>query len=228
MGEALLFLSQAQGWIYLLLALAGIAYLRQTWLAFVDTRRAIFGLERERAAARLTRSGAMLVLILAGAAVTFVLVEWFTPAIPTSDRPPAEPTVFLLATPATPASPIAEGFSTATPLPPLVIDSSGCLNPLATMSAPVADSEVQGEVQIRGTANIPDFAFYRFEYISLTPGATWHAIAAGTDPVVDGELGFWDTRTVAAGDYALRLVVTDAAGNPAPPCVIRIRILPGG
>ncbi|MEX2030206.1 MAG: hypothetical protein WD906_04460 [Anaerolineales bacterium] len=50
----------------------------------------------------------------------------------------------------------------------------------------------------------------------------------GTGPVVEGNLGSWDTRGVAAGDYALRLVVTDAAGNAAPPCVIRVRILPGG
>jgi hypothetical protein len=228
MGEALLFMQQAQGWIYLLLALAAIAYLRQSWLAFVDYRRSNFVLERERAGSRLIRSGAMLVIVLAAAAATFVLAEFFSPAVPSSERPSPAPTVFLLATPVTLTPAAAEGFSTATPLPPLAIDSSGCLNPLATISTPSSEAEIQGAVEIRGTADIPEFAFYRFEYISLSPGATWHAIAAGTDRVVEGSLGSWDTRGVAAGDYALRLVVTDAAGNAASPCVIRVRILPGG
>lgn len=228
MGEALLFLQQAQGWIYFLLALAAMAYVRQSWLAFVDYRRANFVLERERAGSRLTRSGAMLVLVLAAAAATFVLAEFFSPAIPSSERPAAVPTVFLLATPVTLAPLGGDAFSTATPLPPLAIDSSGCLNPLATISSPTSEAEIRGDLEVRGTADIPDFAFYRFEYISLSPGATWHAIAAGTGRVVDGNLGIWDTRSVAGGDYALRLVVTDAAGNAAPPCVIRVRILPGG
>src|SRR4030042_1913347 len=70
-----------------------------------------------------------------------------------------------------------------------------------------------GEAEIRGTANIPNFGFYRYEYRALASGSAWRAIGAGDTPVVDGLLGVWDTRLVLPGDYAFRLVVADAAGN---------------
>jgi hypothetical protein len=225
--EALLFLREIQGWVYALLGLAGLVYLRQAWRAFRDYRHAFFGLERERAGARLSRAGAMLALLVAAAGATFVLAEFFSPAVPASDRPTPESTVFLLATPATVTPPTEGEFVTATPLPAAQIDSTGCLNPRATLTEPAPDAELRGEVVIRGTADIENFAFYSFEYISLVPGSTWRAIAAWTTPRVDDELGRWDTRLVTPGEYAFRLVVTDTSGNGPVPCVIRVRILPG-
>ncbi|MGH2604982.1 MAG: hypothetical protein ACRDG5_00185 [Anaerolineales bacterium] len=229
MEEALLFLREIRGWVYALLGLAGLVYLRQAWRAFHEYRHAFFGLERERAGARLSRAGAMLALLVAGAGATFVLVEFFSPAVPASERPTPVSTVFLLATPATGTPPVEGEFVTATPLPAAQIDSTGCLNPKATLTEPAPDAELRGEVVIRGTADIENFAFYRFEYISLVPGSTWRAIVAGTKPVVDidGELGSWGTRLVTPGEYAFRLVVTDTSGNAPMPCVIRVRILPG-
>lgn len=227
MEEALLFLRGAQGWIYVLLGLAGLVYLRQGWIAWRDYRKALFGLERERARSRLSRAGAMLAMLLAGAAATFVLAEFFSPAVPASDRPTAVATVFLLATPATVAPPVEGDFVTATPLPAAEVDSTGCLNPLATLTEPAPDAELRGEVAFRGTADIENFAFYRLEYINLVPGSTWRTIAAWTVRVVDGDLGTWDTRLVTPDVYAFRLVVTDTAGNAPVPCVIRVRILPG-
>ncbi|MGH2627188.1 MAG: hypothetical protein ACRDHY_11110, partial [Anaerolineales bacterium] len=166
MAEALLFLREVRGWIYFLLALAGLAYLRQAWRAFQDHRRAFFGLERERAGARLSQAGAMLALLVAGAGATFVLTEFFSPAVPSPDRPTPVATVFLLATPLT-AMPPSEGeFVTATPLPAEQIDGTGCLNPLATLTSPLPDAELRGEVLIEGTADIENFAFYSLEYIS--------------------------------------------------------------
>jgi hypothetical protein len=88
-------------------------------------------------------------------------------------------------------------------------------------------------VSVQGTADIPNFAFYKYEYIELAaglpaPGAVWRAISAGTEPKTDEELGAWDTTLVIPGDYAFRLVVTDTAGNAPLPCVQRVRVLPGG
>jgi len=225
--EALLFLREIRGWVYALLGLAGLVYLRQAWRAFRDYRHAFFGLERERAGARLSRAGAMLALVVAAAGATFVLAEFFSPAVPASERPTPVSTVFLLATPATVTPPTEGEFVTATPLPAAQIDSTGCLNPRATLTQPAPDAELRGEVVIRGTAAIDNFAFYRLEYTALLPGSTWRAILAGTDRVVDGELGTWDTRLVVPDMYAFRLVVTDTSGNAPAPCVIRVRILPG-
>lgn len=227
MGEALLFLREVRGWVYLLLGLAGLVYLRQAWVAFRDHRGAFFGLERERAGARLSQAGAMLALLVAGAGATFVLTEFFSPAVPAPDRPTPVATVFLLATPVTVTLPAEGEFATATPLPAAQIDSAGCLNPLATLTSPAPDAQLRGAVDVRGTANIENFAFYSFEYASLLPGSTWRAIAAGTERVVDGSLGTWDTGLVVPDEYAFRLVVTDTAGNGPMPCVIRVRILAG-
>jgi hypothetical protein len=226
MEEALVFVRAIQAWIYLILGIAGLVYLRQTLRALGDSRRALFGLERERALARLTRAGAMLVLLLAAAVATLLIVEYVAPAVPVGDLPTAQPTLSLLATPATPQTPDAEGFTTATPLPPVAVDGQGCDNPLATLSAPAPNAELRGTVEIRGTANIDNYAFFRYEYASLPGGTAWRAISAGTARVVDGLLGEWDTSLVTPGEYAFRLVVTDTAGNAPAPCVVRVVIFP--
>jgi hypothetical protein len=119
----------------------------------------------------------------------------------------------------------AEALVTSTPLPVTEIDSAGCANPLATILTPATGESLTGAVEITGTADVADFAFYKYEYISLTPGAVWRAIGAGTLPTHDGLLGTWDTTLVLPGEYALRLVVTDTAGNAPQPCVILVRVM---
>ena len=54
----------------------------------------------------------------------------------------------------------------------------------------------------------------------------WRTIQAGREPVQDGVLvASWDTSTLAPGDYLLRLVVTNAAGDLLPDCQVPITIL---
>ena len=93
MTEALLFIEQYQAWIYVLLLMAGLIYLRQTLHGLRELRRALFGLERERAMEKATRSGAMLGLALALVVTTFVVATYVGPALPASVRPTPVPTV---------------------------------------------------------------------------------------------------------------------------------------
>jgi hypothetical protein len=144
--------------------------------------------------------------------------------MPASARPTPIPTVSLLATPSTPG---VGGLVAATPLAGPEIDTSGCLNSQATLTSPDHESTVSGVVEIRGTASIPSFAFYRLEFLDLAGGFGWQAVSAGTQPVVDDRLGEWDTTLLPSGDYAFRLVVTDTAGNAPLPCAIRVRVLSG-
>jgi hypothetical protein len=225
MAEALLFLEEYQGWIYLVLGLAALAYLRWTWRWYRSRRDTIFSLEREQATERLTRSATLLGLALALIAATFIATTVLGPSMPASERPTALPTVSLLATAAF-GQPGEEALVTSTPLPVTEVDSAGCANPLATILTPVTGESLTGAVEITGTADIPNFAFYKYEYISLTPGAVWRAIGAETGPTQDDLLGTWDTTLVLPGEYALRLVVTDTAGNAPQPCVILVRVLP--
>jgi hypothetical protein len=231
MDEALLLIQAYQTWIYVVLAAALVLYARSAVVWWQAYDRAEFGLERERARRGLTRAGVMGVWVVLVAGLTFLAATVLSPAVPAALRPTPLPTFSLLATPSTPAP--QDGVPAATALPEAALDSSGCLNPGATLTSPIEASDLSGTVTIQGTADIPNFAFYKYEYIELAaglpaPGAVWRAISAGTTPVMAGELGVWDTTLVIPGDYAFRLVVTDTAGNAPLPCVRRVRVLPGG
>ncbi len=227
MAEALVFIEDNQGWIYFLLALASLAYLRTTLRWYLVYRRAMFSLERERASVKLASSAAMLALSLTLIASTFVVATFAAPAVPASIRPTPAPTVSVLVTPTLPGEGTAQAFTTATPLPTVAVDTSGCLNPLATLTSPKDGDTLSGVVDIEGTANIPNFAFWKYEYIRREPGAVWRTIQAGTNTVVKTGLGSWDTSLVVPGDYLFRLVVTDVAGNAPLPCMIQLRVTAG-
>ena len=231
MDQALLLIQAYQTWIYLVLGLALLLYARSAAAWWRAEHRAEYGLERERAHRGWTRSAGMAIAVTGVGSLTFLVTTLLSPAVPASSRPTPLPTVSLLATPSTPAAQSTGPAATA--LPEAALDSSGCLNPAATLTYPEEGSELSGTVTIRGSAAIPNFAFYKYEYIALAagspaPGAVWRAISAGTDPITKSDLGFWDTTLVNPGDYGFRLVVTDTAGNAPLPCVRRVRVLPGG
>lgn len=101
------------------------------------------------------------------------------------------------------------------------------INPQANISWPPPVYVVQGEVDIRGTANLPNMNNYFLEFRpipGLTPGEQGQATAtpsAGANdespwfpvtlprstPVVDDVLGTWNTETAADGVYELRLTI---------------------
>jgi hypothetical protein len=229
MNEFLLFIEEHQTWLYFLIAFIGLVYLRSAYLSYRELRRAIFGLERERAASRLVRAGAMLALVVAGWIAVFVIATITSPALPLSVRQTPIPTVALLATPDTPEGAPDLGSNTATPIQAPEIDHSGCLNESATIISPKDGDTVQGTVRILGKANIPNFAFYMVEYRRLD--GDWLTVSAGSDAICETceeteELGTWDTSLVEPGFYGFRLVVSDTAGNAPLPCEIQIRIVP--
>jgi hypothetical protein len=231
MEEILLFVEEQQTWIYLLLAIAGLIYLSSIFRAYRELQRAVFALERERAMSMLIRSGAMMALVIAALAATFVVATFAGPALPLSTRQTPLPTVSLLDTPETGEEALAEDFATATPFDPMSVNNTGCQNPDATIASPKDGDSVSGVVDVLGTANIANFAFYKLEYRKLSPDAEWIPVSAGTQPVCElcdttEELGTWNTSLVIPGDYAFRLVVTDTAGNAPLPCEIRLRVLP--
>ncbi|NIS82074.1 MAG: hypothetical protein GTO14_18130 [Anaerolineales bacterium] len=229
MEEILLFIEERQTWIYLIFALIGLIYLRALILSYQNLRKSFFSLERERAMSRLSRSAAMLALVVAGLVATFVLANFAGPAVPASMRSTPLPTVSLLATPKSQSEAVEEGFATVTPLAPPGLNGAGCLNPDATILEPENGDTVSGRVQILGVANIQNFAFYKVEYRRLD--GDWLTVSAGSMPVCETcenieELGIWDTRLVEPGIYGFRLLVTDTAGNAPLPCEIQIQIMP--
>ncbi len=67
-----------------------------------------------------------------------------------------------------------------------------------------------GVVQIIGTANDANMGSWALQYTGGNAN-TWVTIAAGSVNVVNDVLGTWDTTTLPACAYALRLVATDQA-----------------
>jgi LysM repeat protein len=105
------------------------------------------------------------------------------------------------------------------PVEPAPTPPPGCEH----LTQPRSGDVVKGTVTAKGTADIPDFAYYKLE--QRKDGLDgWHWIMSGTSPVQDGTLGTWDTRTVPDGDYFFRLVIVDGTGNYPPPCEIILKV----
>jgi hypothetical protein len=229
MEEALRFFRTYELWIYLLLALGGIVYVRKFILAWDELRGAAFGLERESAQARINHSASMLVLLLVMAIAEFSLVTFVAPSFPGAN-PLLTPTLDLLATPTTtlPAEQASLGpeqeLAPTTTLPPVApLQGEGCLPGQVELAEPMDGKEVIGVVTLMGTVKSENFGFYKYE-VARPGDPLWLTIQAGRDIVEDGELGQWDTRSLQNGDYQLRLVVTDNQGETLPPCIIQVRI----
>ncbi len=101
------------------------------------------------------------------------------------------------------------------PQPPA--DQSDVFNfaPELTIRQPVEGEVVSGIVTVYGTANAPAFSSYELQYgVSHDPGAFSPPVSGPYgQPVLDGELGRWDTRGLNSGPHTLRLVVRDTYGH---------------
>jgi hypothetical protein len=217
MEEALLLIASLQGWIYVLLLLTSLVYLRLVLKWHSEVRNSQFGLEREKASSQRSRAAGMLVLILAAVAATFVISTFLVPRFPASPQATAIPTISLLEP---------EAIQGLTIEPQVSPSGAGCSNEGATISSPISGEEVRGLVEVRGTADIPNFAFYKIEIRPSEPSSVWQVITAGTDVLKEEMLGMWDTNLVENGVYLLQLVVTDTAGNAPLPCTVEIVVLP--
>jgi len=80
-----------------------------------------------------------------------------------------------------------------------------------------------GIVQVKGTAKLNNFWYYKleFRYDGLDE---WHYITGAETAVDNGLLGEWNTKQVADGRYFFRLVVVDRTGNYPPPCEIVVTV----
>jgi len=231
MEDALRFFRAYELWVYLVLALGGLIYIRKFIIAWEEMRAAAFGLERESAQARLNQAAGMTVLLLMLGIAVFAVVTFIVPSFPGSN-PLLTPTLDLLATHTATLSAENEVNQAAVqtdqigsvPSPTEVqVGGEGCVPGQIMISSPQEGAELSEVITIKGTANIPNFGFYKYE-VARPDDDVWLTIQAGREIVNDNDLGQWDTRTLTSGDYMLRLVVTDNQGQSLPPCVIQVRV----
>jgi len=225
MNELLRYLKDFEYLIYIIIGGFTVWHVRKFYLAWEELRAAAFGLERESAQMRLNRSAALLVVLLFLGTAEFGLVSFIFPAMPDANPLPTA-TLDLLASPTTTIAPVDETpipVIQDTPLPGTATIQAGCVPEELMIIYPENNSTVSGIIEIEGTANIPDFGFYKFE-ISSPNSASWLTIQAGDSSKIDEMLGFWDTTRLEPGNYSLRLVVIDNQGVPQEPCAVDLYV----
>ncbi len=163
------------------------------------------------------------------AAIIFSIVTFVVPTLPAQELL-ATPTLDLAVGPLADSTTItpAEGedieFATATLLPTVSIDPSACVPGEINITSPEVGDILQGDVEILGTADVPNFGFYKFE-VARSEEELWLTIQAGRGAVVEDILvENWDTTRLPVGDYVLQLIVTDSEGQELNPCRIPVRI----
>jgi hypothetical protein len=210
--------------VYLLLVVGLLLVLRSLLRSLKEGRDSVFGLEREMAQRRTNQAVAVLVIILLMGLGELVLSSFLAPGLPAS-AVLTTPTLSLLSVPTNTLSPeLMATLSAETPVATPGTEASGCIPGQIMLSFPVASSEVRGQITLKGTADIPNFGWYKYEVAPLSSD-NWSTIQAAHNVVQDGELGFWDTTALTPGDYLLRLVVTDNQGQALPPCMVPVRVV---
>jgi hypothetical protein len=219
MTDAVLLIVRYQTWIYAMLGLGAVFYFYGLAQARRRLGKTLFGLEKEAALQRQNRALAMLILLLAVAVSVAMMNNYIVPNV-----------ILPQATAAA-----AGGVPTAMPSPtpiraqatgaPLVVDSSGCLNPQATLTDPAPNQQIAGSFEVRGTANIANFAFYTLQISGAHTNGAWVSLYVGNTPVTNGTLGSFDTSAFESGEYAFRIVVKDSTGNYPTPCAVPVRLV---
>ncbi len=204
--------------IYIGLAIMGLYAFRRMWRTWREWRDAVYSLEREFALNNLGKATAFGFLVLLLFFAEFYIATFIVPSLPAADIL-VTPTLDLLATPAgTPADGVVPLVT-----PQAQTGMSGCVPDEIMLTSPKPGELINGTVTLTGTADIPNFGFYKYEF-SPVGTDTWTTISAGTGPVRNDELGEWNTTNRPNGDYFLQLVIIDNAGQTLEPCVIAVRV----
>jgi hypothetical protein len=209
--------------IYLLLVVGLLFGIRRLVQARAEMREANYGLEREIAHRHTSQAISTLALVGFLAVAEIILVVFLAPGLPALLQV-ATPTMNPLSIPTGTLSPELIGtLGAVTPGFTPTTQATGCIPGQIEITSPKPGDEIKGQVTLIGTADIPNFGFYKYEFATLDSD-TWSAVEASRKVVKNGELGKWDTSAILQGDYQLRLVVADNQGNELPACVIPVRI----
>ena len=220
MGPVYRTLANYEPLIYIVLAIGALFAFRRMWRSWREWRDSVYGLEREFALQRLVRASGLALLILGLVFVEFFIASFIAPSLPASDIM-ATATLNLLITPAGTVSPDSPVQLVTQEVPS---GMSGCIPDQIMITSPGPGDTVSDTVNITGTADVPDFGFYKYEVASIG-SQNWATIAANRNPVRNEQLGEWNTASLTNGEYFLRLVITDNVGEALEPCVIAVRVL---
>ncbi|MBE0697665.1 MAG: hypothetical protein IH586_12150 [Anaerolineaceae bacterium] len=229
MEDILPYLKNYEVWIYSLLGLIALVYLQKLIIAWKDWQGTVYGLEREIAQRRFSTALTILLLLVAFVLLEFLTVSFVAPSYPQSLSLPTA-TLDLLATPTVTLSTNINGITSASTVESTLVvtaqppQQEGCIPGQIEWVDPKPGQEISQTVELKGTVNVPNLGFYKYQY-SKPQEDVWTDIAAGNQGKLEGQIGFWNTSSLVPGDYLLRLVVLDNQNQPFPACVIPVRVM---
>jgi hypothetical protein len=238
-------------WLYALCGLTALYQIYRLWIVRAERRQAVFSLERAKATQEIQGIFSIALLLLVTMGLTYFIsttlalaVEPLQPQVesanavsevilptptntpaPTTPTPELAPTqsisqVVTLAPTATPAA----APPTPTPAPPPVaVQSANCPNPDANITSPGENAVLKGLSAVLGTANHPQFQYYKVEYAPAGT-ASWNYLGGGQNPVVNSGLLTFNSQNLPNGTWLLRLVVVDQTGNFPDPCQVTVQV----
>ncbi len=227
MKELLRFLATYAAGIYLILGVVVIISLQRFITAWLRNRKARFGMEREIFQNQIRSS-----LSVLGLAIIFIITQYLLVSVLLVKFP----NIMLLSTPtmvidSTNVALTQKAGAISTPqgseLTQTAIAVTGCIPGQLEWTFPKAGDTVGGSVELKGTVNIPNQGFYKYEY-QRQGQEEWIPIAAGNKPSLVDEVlgGVWNTAQLTPGGYFLQLVVSDNANNLLKPCMIEVKVNP--
>jgi len=165
------------------------------------------------------------ILLLAGYEYTWVLGD----AVAVAPPPTAAPTARSASPTAIPptAAPVARS-ATPTRAPaktaPAAAPAAACPDGRARITYPANGAAISGVTNFLGTANVPDQAYYKFEYKPASSPTWQYLTQVEGKTVIEDKLMDFFTTTIAPGVYDFRLIVVDRSGNYPSPCEIRLTV----
>ncbi len=209
--------------IYLLLIIGLFFAVRSLVKARQEMGGSFYGLEKASAHQHTSQALTAVSLVIFFALAEFILIVFLAPNVPAFSLL-VTPTMNPLFTPTSTLSPeLLATIGVTTPFSTSTAQSTGCIPGQIMVTFPKAGSVVKGQVVLTGTANIPNFGFYKYEF-ALIGTDIWSTIQADRKIKQEEPLGSWDTSEISPGDYNLRLMVTDNQGNELPPCIVPLRV----
>lgn len=235
MDSLLRFLVKYEVLIYFIIGLVVVIFLQRVMAAWKQWRTALFGIEKENSQYKFNQGITVLILCGLLGLGLFVITTFIAPSIPNLQQVPTA-TVDLTAQPTgTVTVPATETPIAQTGVLPTLESffNRGCIPGQIDWTYPTDGETISGTVTLRGTVNVTDLGYYRYDY-APDGSDQWTTLAAGSSKIVDEPLGSsvdqpsggsWDTSQVTPGKYQLKLAVFDHQNTAFNECTILVTIV---
>ena len=224
MTPFLQFLTRFEILFYFILGAILVIFITRVFRSWKEWSTSLFGLEKEHTQREINQGITIIIFVFALGISLFILTTFIAPSTPGINTV-ATPTLDMTSQPTIEEATPTISATTTGLIPTLTaILNRGCIPDQVQWTDPINGQSITGKYILKGTVNVTNLGFYKFEYAPVD-SSSWTTIAAGNQVVIEEPLGgSWDTSSLTPGDYQLRLVVTNNQNQPMPECIINVTI----